>query len=116
MQKSHLWVLRGDFEYVWLKIPKRGGEQQRGAVQRDHASHGFLDVSGFRHFFFFDHLDPRHLGHRSGALCMRLVIPKIVSWSDIDEPDYGWICCPHRQSSRPPPCGRERRAAEQRTT
>ena len=45
-------------EHVRVEIAEAGREQQRRAVQLDHALHGLLHVVGLRDLLFLDDLDP----------------------------------------------------------
>jgi hypothetical protein len=67
-------------------IPKRGRQNEAGAVEVDHRFHRLRDRVGFGHVLFFDDLDPRHFLQRLDRDRVRLVPAEIVSRPDINDP------------------------------
>jgi hypothetical protein len=94
MEEGDVGILFRFLEDVWIEIAERGREEQRRAVEIDHALHGLLDVDRLGHPLFLDDLDPHRLD-RGGAGGMRLVVAVVVLCSDVDEAD--------RQRPRRPP-------------
>src|SRR5262249_29443819 len=98
MLQARLGVFVCLAQHVGIEIAQRGWEQERRAVEIDHAVHGLLDRDRLRHLLFLDHLDVGELLERGGALRVRLVVAKIVAWPDIDEADGDRSC--QRRSPR----------------
>ena len=89
MAELHLRVLGGHAQHVGVEIAEAGRENQRGAVELDHALHGALDIGGLGDLLLLDELDVLHLLQHGGGFGMRLVVAVVVLRADIDEADRG---------------------------
>jgi hypothetical protein len=85
MGKADLAVLGGHGQHVRVEVAEAGGEQQRGAVLRDHALHGLLHGLGLGHVFLFDHLDARQMLELRSGFSVGLVVAEVVARADIDD-------------------------------
>ena len=96
-------IFRRHFQHVRVEIAEAGGEQQRRAVQLDHALHGLRDVVGLGNLFLLDDLDAGHLLQHRSRFGVRLVVAVIVLRPDIDEADdefLGCSCLVYREPER----------------
>ena len=80
-----LRILRRHAQHVRVEVAERGREQERGAVEVDHALHRFLDGDRLGHLLFLDDLHAGHLLQDGRALGMGLVVAVVVARADIDE-------------------------------
>jgi hypothetical protein len=78
-------VLGGHAQHVRVEIAVAGREQQRGAIQLDHAFHGLLHVVRLGNLLLLDDLHAGHLLQHGGGFGVGLVVAVIVLRADIDE-------------------------------
>jgi hypothetical protein len=100
MAELHIRELGAHRQHMRVEIAKRGREDERGAIEIDHALHGLLHIDRLGDVLLlddghaFDGLEGR------STLGMGLVVAIVILGADVDEADGGGCrqCRPHEQA------------------
>jgi len=77
----------GGAQHVGIEITEGGGEDERGAVEMDHAFHGVRARHCLEHACLLDDMHARHLAYRGRPFGVRLIVAVVGLRADIDEAD-----------------------------